>query len=167
MPQNLLDRIDLAILDRLQHDGRMTNQALSAAINLSPSACLARVRALEQAGIIAGYQAKIAIERVAPTVTILAEVTLRSHHPEDFARFERTVAGIETIVEVLEVSGSFDYLLKVAVSDIQSWRALSDRLLGEPLGIDKIMSHVVMKQVKAFAGFPVLADVGGGRPTSR
>lgn len=155
MPQIPLDRIDLAILDRLQRDGRITNQALSEAVHLSPSACLARMRALERAGVITGYRAHIAIERVAPAVTILAEVTLRSHHPEDFARFEEAVAHIDEIVEVLEVSGSFDYLLKTVVPDIQSWRALSDHLLASSLAIDKITSHVLMKEAKTFAGYPI------------
>lgn len=164
MQQNLLDRIDLAILDRLQRDGRITNQALSEAVGLSPSACLARVRALETSGVIIGYHARVAAERVAPTVIVLAEVTLKSHHPGDFGRFERAVATIDEIVEVLELSGSFDYLLKIAVPDIQGWRALSDRLLASPLGIDKITSHVLMKQSKSFTGFPIRhRDARAGR----
>lgn len=153
--QNILDKIDVAILDRLQRAGRITNQALADAVHLSPSACLARVRALEKAGVIAGYHARIVPEKVAPTVIILAEVTLRSHHPADFAMFEQAVQDMDEIVEVAEVSGAFDYLLKVAVSDISGWRALSNRLLTADLGVEKISSHVLMKEVKGFTAYPV------------
>lgn len=155
MSQNLLDRIDLALLDRLQRDGRITNQALAEAVNLSPSACLARVRGLEKRKIIVGYHARIIPEHVAPLIILFAEVTLRSHHPKDFASFEQTMLPISEVLEVSEISGAFDYLIKVAVTDIGAWRALSDRLLTADLGVDKIVSHVLMKEAKPFGGYPI------------
>ena len=155
------DRIDLNILAALQADGRITNQRLSTRVGLSPSACLARVRRLEAEGLIEGYHARVAVERVRPTVVIFAEVTLSRHHPTDFARFEAFATQASEVVEAAQVSGAFDYWLKVAVGDIRAWRELSDRILNSDLGVDKITSQVMMKQAKALAVWP-LSDVNEG-----
>jgi DNA-binding Lrp family transcriptional regulator len=153
--ETLIDRLDLRILATLQGEGRITNQALSDRVGLSPSACLARTRRLEAAGLIEGYGARVAIERVVPTVVIFAEVTLTRHHPQDFAAFEAFAQTVPEIVEAAQVSGPFDFLLKVATRDMRAWRELSDRILNSDLGVGKISSHVMMKAAKAFAGFPV------------
>jgi DNA-binding Lrp family transcriptional regulator len=152
---SVVDRIDLRILAALQADGRVTNQALSQAVGLSASACLARTRRLEADGLIAGYHARVAIESIRPTVMIFAEVTLTRHHPSDFAAFEAFAMTIPQIVEAAQVSGAFDYLLKVAVGDMRAWRELSDRVLNSDLGVSKISSHVMMKAAKDFSGFPI------------
>ncbi len=124
-------------------------------VALSPSACLARVRRLEADGLILGYHALLAIERVRPTVMIAAELTLTRHHPADFAAFEAYARQAPAIVEVLQVSGSFDYLIRVAARDILAWRELSDEILNSDLGVGKISSHVIMKTAKAFEAFPI------------
>jgi DNA-binding Lrp family transcriptional regulator len=139
----------------LQTDGRITNQALAERVALSPSACLVRVRNLETAGLITGYLAQIAAERIRPTLIIFAEVTLTRHHPADFAAFETFASQTREIIEAAQVSGSFDYLLKVIVSDIRSWRELSDKIVESELGVEKISSHVMMKAAKNFSGFPL------------
>jgi len=141
------------ILAALQGEGRLTNQALAARVGLSPSACLARVRRLEASGLIEGYHARIAVERLRPMVTIFAEVTLTRHHPDDFSAFEAVVRETREIVEAAQVSGPFDYWLKVAVADMRAWRELSDRLLEADLGVGKISSQVLMKETKAFTGY--------------
>ncbi len=153
--ESVVDRIDLKILGVLQGDGRITNQALADGVGLSASACLARVRRLEGAGLIEGYNARIAIERIRPTVVIFAEVTLTRHHPADFAAFEAFALAAPEIVEAAQVSGAFDYLLKVATRDMRAWRELSDRILNAGLGVGTISSHVMMKAAKTFAAFPL------------
>jgi DNA-binding Lrp family transcriptional regulator len=153
--ESAVDRIDLRILATLQARGRITNQALADRVGLSPSACLARVRRLEAAALIEGYFAGVAIERIRPTVVIFAEVTLTRHHPADFAAFEAFALGAPEIVEAAQVSGAFDYLLKVATRDMRAWRELSDRILNSDLGVGTISSHVMMKAAKAFAGYPI------------
>jgi DNA-binding Lrp family transcriptional regulator len=150
------DRIDLKIVAALQANGRLTNQALSELVGLSPSACLMRVRRLENTGLILGYHARIAIDRLRPMVVIFAEVTLTRHHPTDFKAFEALATSVPEIVEASQVSGPFDYLLKVAVNDMRAWRELSDRILNSDLGVGKISSHVMMKPAKAFEAFPIV-----------
>lgn len=150
-----LDRIDLKILETLQADARITNQALADRVGLSPSACLTRVRRLEAAGLILGYHARLAIERIHPAVTVFGEVTLKSHRPADLAVFEAELADIPEVVEAAQVSGPFDYLIKVVTRDIRSWGELADRLLRDDLGVDKIASHILMKDAKPYRGAPV------------
>ena len=86
-----LDQIDLRILERLQIDGRMTNQELAEAVGLSPSPCLNRVRRLEKTGVISSYQAHIELTKVCRHVDVIAAVTLNSHGLEDFQVFEKMV----------------------------------------------------------------------------
>jgi DNA-binding Lrp family transcriptional regulator len=155
MAERTVDRVDLKILSVLQADARITNQALSERVALSPSACLVRVRRLEEAGLITGYTAQIAIERIRPTVIIFAEVSLDRHHPADFAAFEAFVQAVPEVVEASQVSGAFDYLLKAVVADMREWRELSDAILNAGLGVDKISSHVMMKASKVFEAFPI------------
>lgn len=148
-----VDRIDGRILTELQADARLTNQALAQRIGLSASACLARVRRMEASGLIAGYHARVAVERIAPAVMLFAEVTLERHRPADFAAFEAFALGIPQVVAAAQVSGAFDYLLQVMVADMRAWRELSDRLLGADLAVAKISSHVIMKEAKPFTGW--------------
>lgn len=158
-----LDRIDLKILAILQADGRITNQALAEQVALSPSACLARVRRLEANGLILGYHARLDIERIRPTVTVYGEVTLKSHRPADLLEFEAALAQIPEVVEAAQVSGPFDYLIKAVCPDVRAWGELADRLLQEGLGVDKIASHILMKDAKPYRGTPVTAAPPSGR----
>ena len=153
-----LDRIDLKILAALQADGRITNQALADQVALSPSACLSRVRRLEREGFIQGYHARLDIERIRPTLTIYGEVTLKSHRPAELLAFEAALAAIPEVVEAAQVSGPFDYLIKAVCPDVRAWGELADRLLQEGLGVDKIASHILMKDAKPFRGAPVSAS---------
>ncbi|MFN3513952.1 MAG: Lrp/AsnC family transcriptional regulator [Phenylobacterium sp.] len=150
-----LDRQDLKILSILQAEGRITNQALADRVALSPSACLARVRRLEAEGLILGYHARLDVERIRPTVTVYGEVTLKSHRPADLLVFEAALAEIPEVVEAAQVSGPFDYLIKAVTPDIRAWGELADRLLQEGLGVDKIASHILMKEAKPYRGTPV------------
>jgi DNA-binding Lrp family transcriptional regulator len=150
-----LDAIDRRILAELQGAGRITNQALADRVGLSPSACLARVRRLEADGVIEGYHARLSPARLGPSVVIFAPVSLKSQHPRDMARFEAAVNAIPEVVEAAQVSGAFDFLLKVVTRDVHAWRELADSLIEADLGVDKITSHVLMKQSKAFAGYPI------------
>lgn len=150
-----LDSIDRRILQTLQENARITNQALAQVVNLSPSACLARVRRLEAEGLLMGAHAAVDIEQIQPTVVVFAEVRLASHHPQDFARFEEKIQALPQVIEAAQVSGSFDYLLKVAVPDINSWRLLADSLSTENYGVAQITSLIRMAEVKRFTGYPI------------
>jgi DNA-binding Lrp family transcriptional regulator len=101
-----LDRIDRRILAALQADGRLTNQALSERVALSPSACLARVRRLEQVGVIRGYHARLDPFALDVGLVLYAEVTLKGHGADELALFERTIDSIAAVVEASHVTGA-------------------------------------------------------------
>lgn len=150
-----LDRIDRKILRQLQAEGRLTNQALSDRVALSPSACLARVKRLEEAGIIQGYHARLDPFSLEVGLVLFAEVTLKAHGTEDLARFDAAIEAIPQIVEASHVSGAYDYLLKVVVEDMGEWTRIGERLTGAQVGADRINTHVLMRKPKVFVGYPV------------
>lgn len=143
-----LDRIDLNILSVLQRHGRITKAKLAEAVHLSPSAGLERLRRLERAGIVRGYSADIAVERLAPVSTIFVEITLDQHRAEDFARFETHIQGVPEVVECHALGGGVDYLLKMVARDIADYQAAIDALLAAEIGIGRYFTYVVTKPVK-------------------
>ena len=150
-----LDRIDRKILAALQSDARLTNQALSERVALSPSACLARVRRLEREGVIQGYHARLDPFTVDIGLVLYADITLDGHTPTELAQFEEAIAGLPQVVEASHVTGSFDYILKVVVADMREWTEIAERLASSDLGVDRINTHVVMRKPKFFVGYPV------------
>jgi DNA-binding Lrp family transcriptional regulator len=150
-----LDRIDRRILLALQADARLTNQALSEQVALSPSACLARVRRLEQAGVIQGYHARLDPFALHVGLVLYAEVTLKGHSPQELALFERTINAIPAIVEASHVTGAYDYLLKVVTADMSEWTAIAEKLTSSDIGVDRVNTHVVMHKPKFFVGYPI------------
>lgn len=150
-----LDRIDRRILAALQADARITNQALSERVALSPSACLARVRALEQAGVIQGYHARLDPFTLDIGLVLYADITLDGHTPAELARFEEAIAALPQVVEASHVTGSFDYILKVVVSDMPEWTRIAEGLASADLGVERVQTHVVMRKPKFFVGYPV------------
>lgn len=153
MRRALLDAIDIRILATLQREGRITNEKLAAQVGLTPRPCLERVRRLEAEGIITGYRAVLAVERLSQPVTIFAEIALQSQARRD--PFERRLGEIEEIVECWEVSGAFDYLARFVAGDLARYEALTRALIDDPaLGVARIVSQVVLRPVRRFEGYP-------------
>ena len=150
-----LDRIDRRILAALQADARLTNQALSERVALSPSACLARVRRLEQSGVIQGYHARLDPFALNAGLVLYAEVTLKGHSPEELATFERAIIDIDAVVEASHVTGPYDYLLKVVTADMAEWTRVAEDLTSSGIGVDRINTHVMMNKPKFFVGYPI------------
>src|ERR1700745_255770 len=142
-----LDRIDVKILAALQRDGRSTIQKLAQTVGLSPRACLERVRRLEAAGVIAGYQAVIELAKIARPVTVFAEITLEKQANQ--GRFEQRLAAIDEIVACWEVSGAVDYVARFVCTDLAAYQAATTALIEDPhLGVARVLSHVVLRAVK-------------------
>jgi Lrp/AsnC family transcriptional regulator, regulator of ectoine-degradation genes len=148
-----LDRIDIRILATLQRDGRSTNEKLATAVALSPRACLERVRRLEASGIIVGYQAVIDLALLSKPVTVFAEIALERLGNQQ--RFEHDLTAIAEVVECWEVSGTFDYLARFVCADLARYETLTNMLVADPkLGVARIVSHIALRPVRRFAGYP-------------
>ena len=141
-----LDRIDLKILEHLQREGRCSNVELAEAVGLSQSPCLLRTKRLQDVGVIRGYGAEIALEKLGSNVTVFSEVTISSHQPQDFRKFEAGAASYAEIVECYNVSGGYDYLLKIVAPTVAHFQALMERLLDDEIGIEKFSSRIVLRQ---------------------
>lgn len=151
-----LDRIDRQILSILQTDGRLTNQALSEQVALSPRACLERVRRLEKAGLISGYMAVLDPRKLGGLVTIVVEVSLRDQAAATHARFEARMRACPEVVECFLVSGPCDYVLRLACTSLDHYRELTNAWTDDPtLAVERIASKPELQTVKPFRGYPV------------
>lgn len=153
-----LDRYDRQILTVLQTDGRISNQELADRIGLSPSPCLRRVRALEEAGLIVGYRALLDAKALGLSLTALVQISMDRHTPERFATFEAAVVEIPEVMECLLITGqAADYQLKVAVKDLDAYQELLlKRITGIP-GVSGVHSSFVLRRVVDKTAFAVVA----------
>ena len=159
-----LDRIDVNILAHLQRNGRVTNVELAEAVALSPSPCLIRVKRLEKAGYIVGYNAHIDIAKLGETVTVFTQVTLTDHHLEDFARFEAGIRNVDEVIECHLISGGYDYLLKFMTRGIAHYQGVVEKLLESNLGITKYFSYIVIKSPIVKMYYPLVKLFGEPHP---
>ena len=151
-----LDRYDKEILICLQQDGRLTNQELADRIGLSPSPCLRRVRALEEAGLITGYRALVDARKLGLTLMALLHISMDKHTPERFENFEREVAAIPEVMECLLITGqSADYQLKVVVRDMDAYQDLLLNRVTRIEGVTGVHSSIVLRRVVNNTAVPV------------
>jgi Lrp/AsnC family transcriptional regulator, regulator of ectoine-degradation genes len=154
-----LDRIDVKILAVLQHDGRSTMQKLAETVALSPRATLERVRRLEDSGVIAGYQAVVELRHLSRPVNVFAEIILDKH--ANSGRFEKRLAALDEVVECWEVSGTVDYVARFVCADLAAYEELTSALIDDAhLGVARIVSHVALRPIRRFAGYPESLLVG-------
>ncbi len=150
-----LDRINRKILTILQQNARISNIELADRVGLSPSACLQRTKALEEAGYILQYVMAVDLDKICNNVMVYVEFTLEKHRLQDLERFERAMRAIPEIVDCLRVSGRFDYISFVVCNSIADFNKLCDDLLSRDLAISSIRSNVVLDKPKWFGGYPL------------
>jgi DNA-binding Lrp family transcriptional regulator len=124
-------------------------------VGLSQSPCLVRTKRLQETGVIRGYGANIALEKLGNCVSIFSEVTIGSHRPADFRKFEEAVDRHHEIVEWFNVSGGYDYLLKIVAPNVGHFQELMERLLQEDMGIEKFTSRIVLRQSSGRRTYPL------------
>jgi Lrp/AsnC family transcriptional regulator, leucine-responsive regulatory protein len=150
-----LDAIDLRILAELQQDGSLTNVELARRVHLSPSPCLARVKALESAGVIERYVALANAKALGLGLSVFINISLKSQSKEALAEFERRIAEHDEVMECYLMTGDSDYLIRVAVPDIAALeRFILEQLTPIP-GIEKIRSSFALKQVRYKTALPL------------
>jgi Lrp/AsnC family transcriptional regulator, leucine-responsive regulatory protein len=153
----LIDPVDLRILAELQQDGALTNVELARRVHLSPSPCLARVKALEASGVIERYVALTNAKLLGLGLNVFISISLKTQSKEALAEFERRIAEHEQVMECYLMTGDSDYLIRVAVADIGALeRFILDQLTPIP-GIEKIRSSFALKQVRYKTALPLPA----------
>ncbi|MEV6631992.1 Lrp/AsnC family transcriptional regulator [Actinoplanes sp. NPDC051470] len=149
------DTTDRAILDRLQADGRIANIDLAQAVSLSPSACLRRLRALEQDGVIAGYRAELDRARLGLDLTIFVELQVQGHSQQTSQAIEAAMMAIPSVVACHLISGPADLLLEVAASSLAAYeRILLEQILAVP-SVVNARSTFAIRTVKTRGPLPL------------
>ena len=152
-----LDSIDLRILAELQADGALSNVALAKKVHLSPSPCLARVKALEAAGVISRYVALANASALGLGLNVFINISLKTQNKEALAEFEQRIAEHDEVMECYLMTGDSDYLIRVAVADIGALEKFILEQLTPIAGIEKIRSSFALKQVRYKTALPLPA----------
>ncbi|MFT8212174.1 MAG: Lrp/AsnC family transcriptional regulator [Symbiopectobacterium sp.] len=143
-----IDDYDLKMLTLLQTNGRLTNQELSELIGLSASQCSRRRIALEQAQQILGYHARLAPNAIGLECLGLIEVRLINHTADYVERFHQMQGEVDAIIDAYKTTGDADYLLKVAVADLQGLSDLISRILSQNKSVSHLKTSVVLNRLK-------------------
>ena len=150
-----LDKINKNILIELQNNSRISNNELSEKVGLSPSACLQRVKSMEEAGYILQYVMVLDLNKLCTNVKAYANIKLKSNTYENCGVFEKAIKKYSKVVDCLRVNGEVDYISFIICTSVEEFNALCDELLQAELGIEKITSHFVLDEPKWFGGYPL------------
>ncbi len=150
-----LDALDRAILRHLQDDGRLTNVELAKRVRLSPSPCLRRVKSLEDRGYIRSYTALLDHARLRRGLHVFVMISLTSQRQEALEAFEASVSALDEVLECYLMAGESDYLLSVAVEDLDAYQRFFTKRLGELPAVASLRSLIAMKTVKATTALPI------------
>jgi len=142
-----LDDTDYTIIRNLQMEGRLSNSDLAERVHLSASACLRRVRLLEEAGIIEGYTMLVNQAAVGKSSIIFVEVSLISQSEKNLADFEKAVSDCPEIMECYLMAGSFDYLLRIVASDASDYERIHTLYLSRLPNVSRIQSNFALRTV--------------------
>jgi DNA-binding Lrp family transcriptional regulator len=150
-----MDQTDARILRALQRDSSRPVAELAAEVGLSASACHRRVKLLEETGIIAGYAARLDRERLGFPVQVFVEITLSSQSQEALTAFETAVNRFEEILECHLTTGQADYFLRVVARDVADYDNIHRNCLARLPGVARMHTIFVLRQIRAFQGYPV------------
>jgi Lrp/AsnC family leucine-responsive transcriptional regulator len=155
MPEINLDNKDIAILNQLQKNARLSNVQLAKKVGLSPSPCLARVKALSLSGVIKRHVTLLDPEKVNLTLSVFIQISLERQSEVVLERFEKAVIAWSEVLECYLMTGDADYLLRVTVKDINALRVFILNRLTTIDGVSNIRSSIALNQVKYETALPI------------
>jgi DNA-binding Lrp family transcriptional regulator len=150
-----IDPLDRRILAELQRDCRIAVAELAARVGLSPSTCHRRVKQLEEAGLIAGYVARLDRRALGFAMEFFIEVSLRSQSDKALDAFERAVQTAPEILECHLMAGGTDYLLRVVATDTADFERIHRERLARLPNVARLQSHLAIRTVRGWNGYPV------------
>ena len=151
-----IDSIDKKILDVLQGNGRITNLHLSNLIGLSPAPTLERVRKLEKAKILKSYHAEVDATKLGYDLSVSIQVTLARQIENAMQKFSSQIQQIDEVVECVQVTGDYDYLLRVIVKDVRGLDVLINEKISHIEVIGQLKSNVILSTIKSSKKVPLL-----------
>lgn len=150
----MIDTIDQKILDALQSDCRQTIAEIASQVGLSSSACHRRIGILEERGVIERYAARLNGEALGYVMTFYVEISLESQSEAVLSAFERAALARPEVLECHLMTGSADYLMKVAAPDTQAYEHVYRHVISALPHVSRIQSSLVMKTIKRWNGYP-------------
>lgn len=143
-----IDEIDIKLIGLLQADCKMTTAAYANQLNLSTTAVYERIKRLEKSGVVTSYVALINRKKVDKAFTVLCHIKLIQHIKEFVLKFEREVLKLDEVVECYHISGDYDYILKLHVSNMEAYREFMVTKLTAISNIGSTQSSFVINEVK-------------------
>jgi DNA-binding Lrp family transcriptional regulator len=150
-----LDKFDKSILSALQKDGRISNVDLAELVSLSESACLRRVRRLEEKGFIERYAALLDQRQAGLSGNVFVHIALHREEQSELAAFEAAVQNLPEVMECYLMTGEFDYLLRVVVSDMADFERVHNESLTRLPGVARVNSSVAIRTVRKTTELPL------------
>lgn len=150
-----LDKIDKKILGNLQNSGRMSNVDLAKDVGISAPPCLRRVRALEEAGYIKSYHAKIDPSILGYGVTVFASVKLTSQAEKDLEAFEKKMVSLPMVRECHMLAGDVDFILRIVAKDWDSYQEFLSKELTSAPNVTSVKSSLGIRSAKDMPGVPI------------
>ncbi|MFD1344103.1 Lrp/AsnC family transcriptional regulator [Litorisediminicola beolgyonensis] len=148
MKKSVLDATDIRILSAVQRHGQLSKSKLAEIANISATPCWARLERLKAAGLIRGYHADIALDRICDFTQVIVTVSLTHHRKVDFDRFEAWVLRHDEITECLTTGGGMDYVIKTVTPTLAAFQALMQEMQDAELGVDRYMTYIATRVVK-------------------
>ena len=150
-----MDSYDRAILEVLQREGRISNVQLANRVHLSESACLRRVRTLEKAGLIERYTAIVNQQKAGFPGNVFVSITLQRQDQADLQTFEEAVREVPEVIECYLMTGEFDYLVRVVVSDAADFERIHSQHLTRLPGVARVQSSFALRTVCKSSVLPI------------
>lgn len=150
-----LDELDVAILRELQEEGRLSNVELARRINLSPPATHARIKRLDEQGLIRRYVALLDPAKLGYDLMCFISISLQLHQTEELEAFKERISQMPEVLECFHVTGEFDYLLKVVVRNRQELQRLVVERITPLAGVARIYTSLVLTEVKSSTALPL------------
>ncbi|MDV2440109.1 Lrp/AsnC family transcriptional regulator [Acinetobacter gerneri] len=150
-----MDQVDKCILQALQRNGKLQNNELAAAIGLSASPCLRRVKQLEDTGIIEKYVAIVDSNKVNLKLTVFARIWLKEQDPKTVNHFIDSVMELPQVVECHLMAGDCDFFLRIVVADLDDYRQFQINHLNKISGIQNVKTEIPLQKVKQTTELPL------------
>lgn len=150
-----LDKVDIAISERLQRDGRLSNVKLAEQLSLSEASCWRKQKRLEECGVIEGYQAILNRRKLGLGVMAFVQISCSDHSEEATEKFEKIIVSAPQVLSCHNTTGEADFLLQIVASDLDSYSRFVEKVLRKLPGVLSIRSNLSLREMKTTHRFPV------------
>ncbi|MBL4745794.1 MAG: AsnC family transcriptional regulator [Moritella sp.] len=156
-----VDKVDIAIMDRLQQNGRLTNAKLAVELSLSETPCWRRLKSLEEEGFIEGYQANLNRKKLGFGVMAFVQLTFIKHDVEITETFEAIIQSSANVLSCYNTTGEADFMLQVVAKDLDDYSRFVERVLRKLPGVSIISSNISLRELKSSSRLPITSSSYG------